>query len=326
MIEKKISIKEIKENQQIESIFLVRDKNNGMTKGGKPYIALTIVDKTGEIKARIWDNAERLGSLFIQGDIVKAKGYCVLYQNALQLNISALEKYCDDSLHPEDFLPASKTDPDLMFAELMDYSQMIKDVYLKQLIVAVFADDTILKAFKTAPAAKTIHHDYIGGLLEHTLNVTRLAFDISKHYPNVNKDILITASMLHDIGKVYELSYEKNFDYTDRGRLIGHIALGDELINSKIQTISEFPQDIAMIIRHMLLSHHGQYEFGSPKRPKTMEALLLSYLDDVDAKMYGFAQFIKKEKNGNSKWTSYYKLFDRYLYTDTFIDEEEKGD
>jgi len=259
MNEKKIYIKDIKENNQIEGLFLIRDKNNGMTKNGKPYIALTLVDKTGEVKGRIWDNAEKLGSLFAQGDIVKAKAYSVLYQGALQLNINSIEKFTDTAVYVEEFLPASKIDTEETFAELMTYVNNISNIHLKHLLEIVFSDEVSVQAFKKAPAAKTIHHDYIGGLIEHTLNVTKLASDISEHYPNVNREILVTGAILHDIGKIYELSFEKNFDYSDKGRLVGHITLGDELVNKKIKELIDFPEDLAIVIRHMILSHHGQY-------------------------------------------------------------------
>jgi 3'-5' exoribonuclease len=325
MYEKKIQIADIKENQQIEGTYLARDKNNGITKSGKPYIALTLIDKTGEIKGRIWDHAEKLGSQFTQGDIVIIRSYSVLYQGTLQLNISAIQKCNEEDINIEAFLPSSNVDPELIFADIMAYIHEIKNNYLKELLLLLFTDEAIIKSFKTAPAAKSIHHDYLGGLLEHTFNVVRLAADMAEHYKNVDKDILITGALLHDIGKIRELSYEKKFDYTDIGRLLGHITIGDEIVNEKIKQISGFPSELASVIRHIILSHHGQYEFGSPKRPKTLEALLLSYLDDLDAKMYGFAHIIKKEKTSGTKWTSYHKLFERYIYTDTFIEDEATG-
>ncbi|MEI6126329.1 MAG: HD domain-containing protein [Pseudomonadota bacterium] len=325
MENKKLYVKDIKDNLQVEGLFLVRDKNNGITKNGKPYIALNLADKTGEIKARIWDHAEKLGSQFLQGEVVKIKAFAVLYQGLLQLNISAIEKCIVDGSGLRDFLPASKLDPEAGFAEIMTQVSEIENEYLRKLLELIFSDHELVKAFKSAPAAKSIHHDFLGGLLEHTCNVMRLAVDMAKHYKNVNRDVLVTGAILHDIGKIYELSYEKNFDYTDRGRLIGHITLADSLITEKIQLIPDFPVDLASVVRHIILSHHGQYEFGSPKRPKTLEALLLSYLDDIDAKMFGFAQFIRKEKSPDTKWTSYHKLFERYIYTSTFIEDELSG-
>jgi 3'-5' exoribonuclease len=274
--DKGIYIKDIKEQNKVDGIFLVKDKNNGITKNGKPYISLNLTDKTGEVKGRIWDNAEKMGTLFSQGDIVKIKSYSVLYQGVLQLNVNEIEKFICDDLVVSDFLASSENDPDILFNELVSFVDTIENIHLKKLIKTIFEDDETVSSFKSAPAAKTIHHDYLGGLLEHTINVTRLANDVSKYFMNVNRDTLLAGAILHDIGKIYELSYKKNFDYTDSGRLVGHIVLGVELINDKLKMLPDFPEDLSLVIKHLILSHHGQYEFGSPKRPKTLESLLLS--------------------------------------------------
>lgn len=323
MNQKKCYIRDIAENSPVEGMFLVKDKNNGMTKGGKQYIALNLTDKTGEVKARIWDNAEKLGPRFSQGDVVSIRAFSVQYQGALQLNITAVEKVSIDGSQVTEFLPAAAVDTDAVLAGLLEICESIAHPYLKKLLRAVFGQSELCSVFKAAPAAKSIHHDYIGGLIEHTASVTRLALAIAPLFPYVDRDLLLTGALLHDIGKIRELSYEKGFGYTDCGRLIGHITLGDEMIAGCIREIEGFPEDLALVVRHLLLSHHGQYEFGSPKRPKTPEALLLSYLDDLDAKMFGFAEQIRKEKSPESKWTSYSRLFERYLYTSTFRDESD---
>ncbi len=321
---KKIYVSEITENTQVEGLFLVKDKNNGMTKNGKQYIALNLTDKTGEVKARIWDNAEKLGARFSQGDCVTLKAFSVMYQGTLQLNIASIEKFPSTEELLRELLPASKSNSDELFAELLRICRSFSNPHLSRLLELIFSRDDIVTAFKAAPAAKSIHHDYLGGLIEHTANVTRLARTVAPLYPNLNTELLLTGAILHDIGKIYELAYEKNFSYTDKGRLIGHITLGVDIVTDAIKQLSEFPEDLALVVRHLLLSHHGQYEFGSPKRPKTPEALLLSYLDDLDAKMFVCNELIKKEKNSETKWTSYNKLFDRYLYTDTFIETEKQ--
>ena len=322
---KKIYVSEITENTQVEGLFLVKDKNNGITKNGKQYIALNLTDKTGEVKARIWDNAEKLGTRFSQGDSVSLKAFSVMYQGTLQLNITGIEKFPAGEELLRELLPASKTNSDELFSELLGISRTFSNSNLRRLLDFVFSRDDIVTAFKAAPAAKSIHHDYLGGLIEHTVNVARLACAVAPLYPTLNKDLLLTGAILHDIGKIYELTYKKSFSYTDKGRLIGHIILGVDIVTDAIKQIPEFPEDLALVVRHLLLSHHGQYEFGSPKRPKIPEALLLSYLDDIDAKIFVCNEIIKKEKNSDSKWTSYNKLFDRYLYTDTFIDTERQA-
>jgi 3'-5' exoribonuclease len=314
----KATIRGISENCFIEGMFLVKDKNNGLTKSGKQYIALNLTDRTGEVKARIWDNAEKLGGRFSQGDIVSLKAFSVLYQGMLQLNINDIARAEVDETQIKDFLPAAEIDPAALFNEILKICRNIGNPHLRQLLELIFSLPEVTEAFIAAPAAKSIHHDHIGGLIEHTASVTRLALAIAPLYPYLDVDLLLTGALLHDIGKIQELSYEKGFAYTDRGRLIGHITLGDEFIAGCMKKIPDFPEDLELMVRHLILSHHGQYEFGSPKRPKTPEALLLSYLDDLDSKMFGFADQIKKERKPESKWTSYNKLFDRYLYTNTY--------
>ncbi|MCX5896205.1 MAG: HD domain-containing protein [Proteobacteria bacterium] len=319
---KTVYIKDIKEKTPVEGIFLVREKNQGMKKSGDPYIALILSDSTGEVKARIWDDAERLGSFFSDGDIVKARAWAIIYQGTLQLNISGIERYAEEDLDIFKFLPGSKIDTEKCFQELLSVVEQVTDSHLQKLLKSVFDDAAIAEAFKKAPAAKSLHHACVGGLLEHTLTVTRLALDVSKHYPNVNRDLLLAGAMLHDIGKIHELSFKNSFDYTDEGRLVGHITIGVEIISERIRLIPEFPDDLALVVKHLILSHHGEYIFASPRRPKTLEALLLNYLDDLDSKMEGLKQFIRKEKKPDARWTGYNKLFDRYIYTETFIDDE----
>ena len=317
---KTILIKDITAKTPVEGIYLVREKNQGMKKSGSPYIGLTLSDKSGDAKARIWDDAEKLGNVFSGGDIVRVKGWAITYQGSLQININHIEPCTESSLSVFDYLPASNIDRDKAFAELLALIDKINNPPVQSLLLNIFQDPAIADLFKMAPAAKTIHHACVGGLLEHTLQVTKIAFDIAAYYPNVNRDLLLAGAMLHDIGKIHELSWQNNFDYTDVGRLIGHITIGVEMVSNKIMQLSGFPEDLAVMLKHLLLSHHGEYIFASPRRPKTLEALLLNYLDDLDSKMEGLRQFIVKEKRPDAKWTGYNKLFDRYIYTETFID------
>jgi len=326
MTSKTIYINEIKENCKIEDIFLVLDKNVAATKNGKPYIALNLSDKTGSVKARVWDNAEKLSQQFDAGDIVTVKSYSVSYQGDIQLNVNNIIKISDDDTDLTFFLPSSENDPDKCMEEIFEIINKIKNDNLKKLLQTIFSDDFILSAFKKAPAAKTIHHDYIGGLLDHTLNVTRLAKDLSKYYKNIDTDLLITGAILHDIGKIYELSYDRNFEYTDEGRLVGHISIGVEILNEKVSLLPGFPLELILILKHMILSHHGKFEFGSPKRPKTLEAMMLHYLDDIDSKICAVSDYIKKELKPDSKWTGYNRLLDRFIYTETFLNNETDED
>jgi len=318
-------VEDIREKQSIEGLYLVRDKNNGITKTGKPYIALNLSDKTGMIKARVWDNADKLDPAFDQGDVVSLKGFAVLYQGEMQLNIHAISRVGADDVDLRDFMPVSAVDPERCFVDIQAHIATVADAHLRCLLQLVFEDERIAAAFKQAPAAKSIHHDCLGGLVEHTLSVARIVDMLASHYGTVNRDLVLTGAILHDIGKIYELSFERGFDYTDAGRLIGHIVLGMELISAKIRLIDGFSELKALLVKHMILSHHGQLEFGSPKRPKIPEALLLSHADDLDAKMADFTQFIAKEKRPESNWTGYHRLFNRYLYTGTIDGDAQQA-
>jgi len=313
-------VEDIREKQPVEGLYLVRDKNNGITKTGKPYIALNLSDKTGMIKGRVWDNAEKLDPAFDQGDVVRIKSFSVLYQGEMQLNIHEIARTGADEADMRDFMPVSALDPQRCFADIRSHAETVGDQHLRALLELVLGDERIAEAFRQAPAAKTIHHDCLGGLVEHTLSVTRIVDMLAGHYDMVSRDLALTGAILHDIGKIYEWSFERGFDYTDQGRLIGHIVLGMELVSEKIAQVPDFPARKAMLVKHMILSHHGQLEFGSPKRPKIPEALLISYADDIDAKMSDFMQFIAKEKRPETNWTGYHRLFNRYLYTGTLAD------
>jgi 3'-5' exoribonuclease len=315
-------VEDIREKQPVEGLYLVRDKNNGITKNGKPYIALNLSDKTGIIKGRVWDNAEKLDPGFDQGDVAYLKAFSVLYQGEMQLNIHAINRIGSDDADPRDFMSTSLLDPEQCCADIQAFIASVNDPHLRRLLELIFEDERIAAAFKLAPAAKSIHHDCLGGLIEHTLSVTRIVDLLAGHYATVNRDLLLTGAILHDIGKIKELSYERSFDYTDEGRLIGHIVLGMELITDTIRLLPDFPAQKAMLIKHMILSHHGQLDFGSPKRHKLPEALLLSYADDIDAKMFDFTQFIKKEQRPETNWTGYHRLFNRYLYTGALAEQE----
>lgn len=310
----KIYVSEIKENDKVESYFLVKDKNIAMAKNGKPYINIKLMDKSGEIEGRVWDNAEEIARQFEKNDIVVIKGRGALYQGKTQLSLIDVRKAPEGVASAEDFLPRSERDPDDMLSELKGIISDIKDPHLKRLMDSFMADKSFVELFKTAPAAKGMHHVYIGGLLEHTLSVAHLVVELSRHYGSVNKDILLTGSILHDMGKTRELSYRAAFDYTDEGRLLGHIIIGIRMLDEKVEGIEGFPEKTALLLRHMIASHHGELEFGSPKRPKTLEALLLHHIEDMDAKANAYQIAVAKETNEETSWTPYQKMFERYLY------------
>jgi 3'-5' exoribonuclease len=337
---KNIFIKDLTGGSDALSQFLVKQKDLNKAKNDKYYLALKLCDKTGEIEARVWDNAEYLASLFDKGDIISVlKGSASIYQKKVQITIQNLEKADRASVDMSDFIESSKYPLDEMFSELTGYFKSIKNSYIKKLLDLFFSDDEFTKSFKTASAAKALHHSYMGGLLEHTLSVTKLIMLFKKNYPELNEDLLIAGAVLHDIGKTKELSPDIGFEYTDSGRLLGHIVIGVTMLDKKIDEIKGFPQRLADHLKHMILSHHGIYEWGSPKRPKTKEALCLHYADDFDAKMAMFDMAVKRDLRDEAPgWTGYNSLFERYLFKDsddygddedvtgTFTKKEKKGD
>jgi 3'-5' exoribonuclease len=320
---KKKFIKDIKEKDSVVGPFLVVRKETGISKSGKAYLNLKFMDSTGEIEARVWDDAEELGRGFNKNDVVSIKGFGVAYQGGVQLNVSAVKALAEGSYSLRDFLPSSERDQASLESELDTRLASMKDRHLLALMDSIFTDAEIRAKFLIAPAAKAMHHPYLGGLAEHVFSICGLVDLVAGHYgATVNRDLLLSGAMLHDIGKIYELTYERSFDYSDEGRLLGHITMGVELIDRKLAGLPDFPRELAVLLKHMILSHHGQLEFGSPKRPKTIEAIILSYLDDLDAKVNTVRSLLKGKAEG-ANWTPYQKLFERYIYTGAVPSHEE---
>ena len=314
MNKKTVYIENLKAGEKITSAFLVAEKNLAYSQKGAPYLNLRLKDKTGEIDGKIWDNANEWDGQFKQGDIVKVYGRALSYKNSLQLSVLELQRLTDDQIDLADYFPAAKQAAEGMFTELMTYVEKIQTPCLKDLLNAFFQDEKTRALFKKAPAAKGFHHAYLGGLLEHTLSVAKLLDMTIQHYPGVNHDLLLTGGLLHDIGKIYEFDYDRVVQYSDEGRLIGHVVMGVEMVNAKMATIEGFPKTLAMELRHLILSHHGVLEFGSPKRPKTLEALIVHYIDDLDAKVNAFQTFVEDAPEDDTSWTPFHKLLERYLY------------
>jgi 3'-5' exoribonuclease len=311
---KEIYLKDIKQGDKIAASFLAAEKNMAFSQKGSPYLTVKLKDKTGEIESKVWENAVELDKLFKKGDIIHIEGRAASYKNAIQISIINISKIPWEDVDPADYLPAVKADVQSMFNEMLGYIEKVNDTYLKALLDAFFQEEEISSLFKRAPAAKGFHHIYLGGLLEHTLSVVRLLDKVADHYPMLNKDMLITGGILHDIGKIHEFSYNNIIDYSDEGRLIGHIVMGVEMIDKKIPLIDDFPRQWALELRHIILSHHGEFEFGSPKRPKTLEALVVHYIDDLDAKFNAFQTFMADSTNADPDWTGYNRFLERFLY------------
>lgn len=303
---------DIRENQLVDSLFLVAVKNHGVTKGGSSYLVLKLLDRSGEIEGRVWERADDLGRGFEKNDFVRVRGQAALYQGKMQIRVQDVVRVDEKTIAAEDFLPKSSLDPDAMLDELQTILRRIKNPYLLALAEVFFADQELMELLRRAPGAKTIHHPYLSGLLEHTLSVLKLILRVVENYQGIDVDLLLMGGFLHDIGKVYELSFERSLDYTDQGQLLGHLVMEVEIVDKKISAVPEFPEELAMLIKHMLVSHHGAYEFGSPKLPQTLEAVILHSLDDLDGKIQAIQNLPEKEPG--SRWTAFHRAYGRSFY------------
>jgi 3'-5' exoribonuclease len=322
---KTIYVKDIKTGDRVSEVFLAAEKNLAYSQKGSPYLNLRLKDRTGEVDGKIWENALAWDKAFKKGDLIRIQARALSFKNAIQLSITDLRKVEDAEVELADYFPVAKGDREAMFAEILAYCGQVKTPCLSALLQAFFQDEKIAGLFRRAPAATGFHHVYIGGLLEHTLSVVRLLDLAAGHYEGINRDLLIAGGILHDIGKIYEFSFERIVEYSDPGRLVGHIVIGVEMVDAKIAAIPDFPEQTAMELRHLMLSHHGVLEFGSPKRPKTLEALIVHYMDDLDAKVNAFQETIRENLDGESDWTPYHRLFDRYIYKGRKQSDEDAG-
>ncbi len=280
------------------------------------YALFTFSDRTGSIRGVSWDNGEENFRAFPPGTIVKVRGKVVSHNNTPQINIEKIAADKDNKHDPADFLPVSSLDIETLFHDLIEAVTSVQNPHLKALLTSYFMDEDFAHKFQRCPAAKSVHHSYIGGLLEHTRNCSKLVDAICDIYPQLNRDLLMTATLIHDIGKTAEMTYERRIDYTDQGRLLGHITIGYTMILDRVRTIPDFPPLLADELLHMILSHHGENSTGSPKRPKTPEACALHFLENLDAQTKRFIQIVENSTNRvrNTNWTTYDRLLERYLY------------
>ena len=272
-------------NQLVTTTFLVKVKEVRSKKSGEPYLSLILGDKSGNLDAKMWENVEAVESTFSKDDFVKIKGLVQVYRNKKQLTIHRLRRCEETEVEFGDYFPKTSKNIDSMFSELYDLAKSVENSYLNQLLVNLLNDSEFAVKFKDAPAAKSLHHAWLGGLLEHTLSLCKLCKITAQHYPEVNLDLLMTGAIIHDIGKIEELEYNRNFNYSTKGQLLGHMIIELDLVNQKISEIEEFPLQLKTLVQHLIVSHHGEYEFGSPKLPMFPEALLLHCLDNLDSKL-----------------------------------------
>lgn len=302
-------INELRDGEMFTEVYLCKQCQILKTKTGKSYMSLLLQDKSGTIDGKIWDLGPGVANIEPM-DYVKVEGQITMFQNSLQMNIRRARKADEGEYDVTDYMPATEKDVKAMYAELKTFMDSVKEPHLLQLLTNVFSDKEIAKKFVNHSAAKSIHHAFIGGLLEHTLGVTRMCAFIADSYPLLNRDLLVTAAIFHDIGKLYEISSFPENDYTDEGNLLGHIFIGAELIGKKIAEIPAFPEKLANELRHCILAHHGELEYGSPKKPALVEALALSMADNLDAKMETFREVLAGSEAVNGEWLGYQKMFE----------------
>ncbi|MDE6625492.1 MAG: HD domain-containing protein [Lachnospiraceae bacterium] len=301
-------IKELKEGDMISSIYLCKDKRTLQTKAGKNYYSMQLHDKTGSVDGKVWDLSSGIEH-FESMDYIQVDAQVISYQGTLQMNIRRVRKASEGEYDPRDYMPCSKYDLEEMYDELVSLIHTVQEPHLSKLLQMIFIEDTdFVKAFKIHSAAKTMHHNFAGGLLEHSLSVSRLCEFYASHYPVINRDLLITAALCHDIGKMKEISSFPENDYTDEGQLIGHIVTGTIMIEEKMTQIDGFPVKLANELKHCILTHHGELEYGSPKKPALIEAVALSFADNADAKLEGFIELLDGGKG--EEWLGYSRMFE----------------
>jgi 3'-5' exoribonuclease len=310
-------IADIQPGDSLEQAFLVRETHLRTQRNGAFYIDLELVDRTGAVPAKVWDASQELFESFAADDFVKVVARGETYRRKLQLVVTALERLDPAAVDLEDFLPSTRKDVRAMVARLRVVAAGLRNRHLKALLAAFLDDRAFLARFQRAPAAVEIHHAWLGGLLEHTVAVTELALHLADAYPNLDRDLLLAGAILHDIGKVDSFDYARGIRYTDVGGLVGHLPLGLLAVTDRARQLDGFPQPLLERLQHLILSHHGEYQYGSPNLPATAEAIALHYLDNLDAKLNAFERALLADVDERSRWTDWNRIFERRLFKGT---------
>ena len=313
------SVELLADGEALEEVYLVTDKQLRTNRQGNPFLQIELRDKTGAISARMWNANEHMFRAFEEGDFLRIKGKVQLYQGSLQILFTAFERIERTHVTLGDFLPQSEHDIGRMYEKLRSILLKVDDMHLRALVECFLVDEAFVRDFCKAPAGIRNHHAYVGGLLEHVVRLLEAADRLLPLYPELNRDLLLMGVFLHDAGKVRELSYERVFGYTDEGQLVGHIVIGVEMLDEKVTQVPNltgepFPKELLLRLKHMILSHHGTYEFGSPRLPMTPEAIALHHLDNLDAKVHSFTRDIRDDRQGPSAWTPYNHSLQRRLF------------
>ena len=315
-------IDQLTHGDSVDEPFLVADKQLRANRQGNLYLHLELRDKTGTVGARLWNATENLARTFDAGDYLHVKGKTQIFQGSLQIILTHLDVIPRTEIEPDDFLPQSSQNVTKLLARLREVLLAMGNPHLRALVECFLIDDSFVEKFTTAPAGIKNHHAYQGGLIEHVVSLLNVADRITDLYPEIDRDLLLTGIFLHDIGKIDELSYGHSFAYTDEGQLVGHLVMGVEMLRDKVErctelTGEEFPAQLLLRLKHMIVSHHGTHEFGSPKVPMTLEAVALHYLDNLDAKLHTFSREIRDDPSKESSWTPFHQSLGRRLYKGT---------
>ncbi|OGV96757.1 hypothetical protein A2W24_03650 [Microgenomates group bacterium RBG_16_45_19] len=310
---KKSWVRDLKPGMEINDLFVLRKKELRDYEGGN-FLKLELGDKTGRVNAVVWNDAVNVYRSVEEGEFLQVRGFTTSYRNDVQIRLDSFTRVKPEQVELTDFLPHSKTPPENLLEIYKNEAAGIRDSNLKQLLQKILEDQQIVKGLTIAPGGKLWHHNYVGGLLEHTLKIVEICKKACELYPTLDRDLLITAALLHDIGKISQYQVGSFIDYSDEGRLIGHIVEGDRIVSDKIKQMPEFPEVLAMKLRHLILSHQGELQMGSPVVPQTLEAIVLHNADEMDAKVGAFMRIIESEQEPGKKWSSYVKLIDRYIY------------
>ncbi len=317
-------LRDLKDKENVASPFLIKFSAVAVGKNGKPYMNLVLMDKSGECEARLWEDVQNYAGQAVRDAFVWVDGRCQTYQGRKQIVINRMQVLREDEIDVKEFIAEGTLDPDLLYSQLMGFVETMKDPYYKALAYSVLRDDAdIVDRVKRAPAAKSVHHAYKTGLLEHVVSITGILDHLADHYGKyLDRDLLFLGGFFHDIGKLWELSYDRVTDYTDEGKLIGHLVMGVELVDRKIRELEaeagkipgdRFPEEKKLLVKHLILAHHGQLEYGSPKRPKCLEALIVHYIDDLDSKVNAIRTFIEADQ-APGRWTGLNRMYERFFF------------
>lgn len=306
-------IRDLQPGTEIEESFVVRSKDVRQRRGGGPFLAGTLGDKTGEVAALVWENVEQLGKILDVGAVVTVRGQVQRYNNRLQVVIRRATKVPEDRIDETLYVRSSSVDVDLLWKRLTTLIEGVDDEHLKQLLFRVISEPEVTDRLRVSPAARGMHHAFRSGLLEHTVSMATMGQEIARHY-SLNADLVVAGCVLHDLGKIWELEIGSSIEYTDEGRLLGHLTMEVLFVDRLISEMGAFPDETRRQLLHILLAHHGRYEYGSPRRPKTPEALVVHMVDNLDSKMAGMMEAINADGDPEAAWSPYSKILDRFIY------------